>query len=206
MSDWQATDSAADPLSRLREITTARDDRDVLGQLDAAGLVTMARDLPSQDVLEEAERNRTALTAAFGDDATALDAASIGRVGPRRSRVKLSGGRLLGMYVQDCLINTEAQPAYHRLPSFSSHNPYHIVYLLNFPPNESHTVNVTLQVFSAGTVRISGTGSPAALTVGQSSFPLRVPVGVTTTDQGFASILIQRNGEVGFDWFSAVVF
>lgn len=205
MSDFQATDSVADPLSRLREITVAQADSDVLARLGEAGLVNLAQDLPSRDVLEDAKRDGTDLAATFADDAPALDAAPVGRVNPRRSRLKLSDGRLLGMYVSDCTINTEAEPAYHRLPSFSSHSPYHIVYLLNFPPNESHTVNVTLQVFSAGTVSISGTGSSAALTVGQSSFALSVPVGVRTTDQGFASILIQRNGQVGFDWFSAVV-
>jgi hypothetical protein len=204
MSDERET--ATDPLSRLREITAAREDGEMLERLDAAGLVNLSRDLPVRDVLEEAERDGTDLVASFGDDGAALDVAPIGRIGPRRSRLKLPGGRLLGMYVQDCLINTEAEPPYHRLPSFSSHNPYHIVYLLNFPPNQSRTVNVTLQVYSAGTVRISGTGSPAALTVGQSSFPLRVPVGVKTTNEGFARIFIQRNGEVGFDWFSAVVF
>jgi hypothetical protein len=206
MSDFQATESVADPLSRLREITAAHADGDVLERLGAAGLVNLARDLPSRDVLEDAKRDGTDLVATFADDdAPALDAAPVGRVNPRRSRLKLSDGRLLGMYVSECYINTEAEPAYHRLPSFSSHNPYHIVYLLNFPPNESHTVNVTLQVFSAGTVSISGTGSPAALTVGQSSLPLSVPVGVRTTGEGFASIFIRRNGEVGFDWFSAVV-
>jgi hypothetical protein len=206
MSDSQATGSVADPLSRLREITAAHAGGDVLERLGAAGLVNLARDLPSRDVLEDARRDGTDLVATFADeDAPALDAAPVGRVNPRRSRVKLSDGRVLGMYVAECFISTEAEPAYHRLPSFSSHSPYHIFYLLNFPPNESHTVNVTLQVFSVGTVSISGTGSSAALTVGQSSFALSVPVGVRTTDQGFASILIQRNGQVGFDWFSAVV-
>ena len=206
MSDSYATDSVADPLSRLRDITSAHADRDVLERLGSAGLVNLARDVPSRDVLEDARRAGTDLTATFADDdATALDAAPVGRVNPRRSRLKLSDGRLLGMYVAECYISTEAEPAYHRLPSFSSHNPYHIVYLDKFPPNELHTVSVTLQVFSAGTIRISGTGVAASLTVGQSSVPLSVPVGLRTTDQGFASILIQRNGQVGFDWFSAVV-
>jgi len=66
-------------------------------------------------------------------------------------------------------------------------------------------VTVRMQVFSAGTVRITGTGIPAALTVGQSSFTLDVPVGVTSTAEGFASIFIQRVGETGFDWFCAEV-
>ena len=206
MSDLQGTDSVADPLSRLREITATHADGDVLERLGAAGLVNLARDLPTRDVLEDARRDGTDLAATFtADDAAALDATPVGRVNPRRSRVKLSGGRRLGMYVSDCAINTEAEPAYHRHSSASSHNPYHIVYLFDFPPNEAHTVNVTLQVFSAGTIRISGTGVATSLTVGQSSVPLSVPVGLRTTDQGFASILIQRNGEVGFDWFSAVV-
>ncbi|MEV0890233.1 hypothetical protein [Promicromonospora sp. NPDC050262] len=208
MSD--ETHTEIDPLTRLREITSARADGDVLDQLTAAGLVDLGDGLPVRDVLYEAERDGTNLAATFvedeDEDTTALDATPIGQLNPRQSRRRLSAGRVLGMYVQDCLINTEAEPAYHRLPSFSSHNPYHIVYLFKFPPNQARTVNVTLQVYSAGTVRISGTGSTAVLTVGQSSFPLMVPVGVRTTNEGFASIFIQRNGEVGFDWFSAVVF
>jgi hypothetical protein len=76
---------------------------------------------------------------------------------------------------------------------------------LNFAASESHTVQVSLQVFSAGTVTITGTGSSATLTVGQSSVPLTVPVGVKTTSEGFASILIQRVGLTGFDWFAADV-
>ncbi|MFD6445078.1 hypothetical protein ACFWEJ_08245 [Promicromonospora sp. NPDC060204] len=208
MSDETHTET--DPLTRLREITSARADGDVLDQLTAAGLVDLGEGRPVRDVLYEAERDGTNLAATFveeeDEDATALDITPIGQLNPRQSRRRLSAGRVLGMYVQDCLINTEAEPAYHRLPSFSSHNPYHIVYLFKFPPNQARTVNVTLQVFSAGTVRISGTNSPAVLTVGQSSIPLTVPVGVRTTNEGFASIFIQRNGEVGFDWFSAVVF
>ena len=210
MSDETHTET--DPLARLREITSVRADGDVLDQLTAAGLVDLGDGLPERDVLYEAERDGTSLAATFAeeederDDATALDATPIGQLNPRQSRRRLSAGRVLGMYVQDCLINTEAEPAYHRLPSFSSHNPYHIVYLFKFPPNQARTVNVTLQVYSAGTVRISGTGSTAVLTVGQSSIPITVPVGVRTTNEGFASIFIQRNGEVGFDWFSAVVF
>jgi hypothetical protein len=198
-----------DPLTRLREITATGPDGAVLERLRTAGLVELGEDLPVRDVLYEAEQDGTNLVATFGeveDDAAALDATPIGRLTPRQSRRSLPGGRVLGMYVQDCLISTEAEPPYHRLPSFASHTPYHIVYLFKFPPNATHTVEVTLQVFSAGTVRITGLNSPAALTVGQSSFALKVPVGVRTTDQGFASVLIQRNGEVGFDWFSAAVF
>ncbi|MFD7308545.1 hypothetical protein [Promicromonospora sp. NPDC059942] len=208
MSDETHTET--DPLTRLREITSARADGDVLDQLTAAGLVDLGEGRPVRDVLYEAERDGTNLAATFveeeDEDATALDITPIGQLNPRQSRRRLSAGRVLGMYVQDCLINTEAEPAYHRLPSFSSHNPYHIVYLFKFPPNQSRTVNVTLQVFSAGMVRISGTNSPAVLTVGQSSIPLTVPIGVKTTNEGFASVFIQRSGEVGFDWFSAVVF
>ena len=202
------THTETDPLTRLREITATGPDGAVLERLHAAGLVDLGDDRPVRDVLYEAEQDGTDLAATFGeeDDTAALDATPIGRLNPRQSRRSLPGGRILGMYVQDCLINTEAEPAYHRLPSFSSHNPYHIVYLFKFPPNQARTVNVTLQVYSAGTVRISGTGSTAVLTVGQSSIPITVPVGVRTTNEGFASIFIQRSGEVGFDWFSAVVF
>ncbi|WP_036968042.1 hypothetical protein [Promicromonospora kroppenstedtii] len=207
MSD--ETHSGTDPLTQLRDITATGPDGAVLERLQAAGLVDLGDDLPVRDVLYEAERDGTSLVATFGEEegeAAALDATPIGRLTPRQSRRSLPDGRVLGMYVQDCLISTEAEPPYHRLPSFASHFPYHIVYLLKFPPNQTHTVDVTLQVFSAGTVRITGLNSPAALTVGQSSIPLKVPVGVRTTNQGFASILIQRNGEVGFDWFSAAVF
>ena len=205
MSDDTHTET--DPLTQLREITATGPDSAVLERLHAAGLVDLGDDRPVRDVLYEAEQDGTDLAATFGeeDDTAALDATPIGRLNPRQSRRSLPGGRVLGMYVQDCLISTEAEPPYHRLPSFASHTPYHIVYLFKFPPNATHTVEVTLQVFSAGTVRITGLNSPAALTVGQSSFALKVPVGVRTTDQGFASVLIQRNGEVGFDWFSAAV-
>lgn len=202
MSD--ETYAETDPLTRLREITATGPDGAVLERLRAAGLVELGEDLPVRDVLYEAEQDGANLAATFGVEED--DATPIGRLTPRQSRRSLSGGRVLGMYVQDCLISTEAEPPYHRLPSFASHTPYHIVYLFKFPPNATHTVEVTLQVFSAGTVRITGLNSPAALTVGQSSFALKVPVGVKTTDQGFASVLIQRNGQVGFDWFSAAVF
>ncbi|MGW6129125.1 hypothetical protein ACWFNE_03775 [Cellulomonas sp. NPDC055163] len=198
MSDTRSSvEAASDARTTLLEITTTPERGDVLERLVAAGLVTAGRDLPERHVprdvrpVEETDR----VTAAFA-----------GRVDPRQSRAVLSGGRVLGMYVQDCLISTEAQPAYHRLPSFSTHFPYHIVYLLGFPANEAHTVNVTLQVFSAGTVRITGTGSPAAVVVGQSSIRLTVPVEVRTTAGGFASVMVQRVGQTGFDWFGADVF
>jgi len=169
-----------------------------LERLVAAGLVSLGRGLPARD----ADTTRVAVLA---EDFVAPVTGAIGRVDPPKSRAVLSGGRVLGMYVQDCLISTEAKPPYHRLPSFNTHTPYHIVYLFKFAASESRTVQVTLQVYSTGTVRITGTGSSAALTVGQTSIPITVPVGVKTTSQGFASILIQRVGAVGFDWFAADV-
>lgn len=198
MSDLRSSvEASSDVRSTLLEITTSPERGDVLDRLVEAGLATPGRDLPERHVPRD-------VRPVDADDAAT--AAFVGRVDPRQSRAALSGGRVLGMYVQDCLISTEAQPAYHRLPSFSSHSPYHIVYLLGFPANEAHTVNVTLQVYSAGTVRITGTGSPAALVIGQSSIRLTVPVGVKTSASGFASILIQRVGQTGFDWFGADVF
>ncbi len=190
--------AAKDPQAQFGDITRTPEKGDVLERLVAAGLVSLGRDLAVSDV----DTDRATV---FADDSVAPPAAAIGRVDPRKSRAALSGGRILGMYVQDCLINTEAEPPYHRLPSFNTHNPYHIVYLFHFAAAESHTVQVSLQVFSAGTVRITGTGSPAALTVGQTSVPITVPVGVKTTSEGFASIFIQRVGETGFDWFAADV-
>lgn len=189
---------ANDSLAQFQDITRTPEKGDVLERLAAAGLVSLGRDLAVSDV----DTDRVTV---FADGSVAPAAAAIGRVDPRTSRAVLSGGRVLGMYVQDCLINTEAEPPYHRLPSFDTHNPYHIVYLLNFAAGESRTVQVSLQVFSAGTVRITGTGSSASLTLGQSSVPLTVPVGVVTTSQGFASILIQRDGLTGFDWLAADV-
>lgn len=189
---------ANDPQAQFEDITRTPEKGDVLERLVGAGLVSLGRDLPVSDV----DTDRVTVLA---DDSVAPAAAAIGRVDPRKSRAALSGGRILGMYVQDCLINTEAKPPYHRLPSFNTHNPYHIVYLFHFAAMESHTVQVSLQVFSAGTVRITGTGSSAALTVGQTSVPITVPVGVKTTSEGFASIFIQRVGETGFDWFAADV-
>jgi hypothetical protein len=189
---------ANDPQAQLQDITRTPERGDVLERFVAAGLVSLGRDLP----VNEADTDRVT---DLVDGSLAPVAGAIGRVDPLKSRAVLSGGRILGMYVQDCLISTEAKPPYHRLPSFNTHTPYHIVYLLKFPASESRTVQVTLQVYSAGTVRITGTGSSAALTVGQTSIPITVPVGVKTTSQGFASIFIQRVGATGFDWFAADV-
>lgn len=201
MSDSNIPATAAgefgNPQSRLRSILNAPGDEDTLKRLVSAQLVTLHTGLPL-DAVDVVQLESPAYDFTLIDDVET-------RVDPRKSRSVLADGRILGMYVQDCIINTEAEPPYHRLPSFPSLNPYHIVYLINFPPNQSHTVTVRMQVFSAGTVRITGTGIPAALTVGQSSFTLDVPVGVTTTAEGFASIFIQRVGETGFDWFSARV-
>lgn len=201
MLDPSSTDvPSGDPAARLAAILSTAEGGDVLERLRAAGLVDTRTDRPERDVTAELQDQQQA------DEGAQLDAAAaIGRVDPRQSRAVLDGGRRLGMYVAECYINTEAEPAYHRLPSFRTHNPYHIVYLMGFAPGEFHTVLVTLQVFSAGTVTISGAGTAATLTLGQSSVPLTVPVGVTTTAEGFASIFIQRNGETGFDWLSAEV-
>jgi hypothetical protein len=201
MSESQSSIPSAvgnDPQGQLQDITRAPERGDVLERLVAAGLVSLGRGLPVSD----ADTNRVTV---LEDGSVAPVAGAIGRVDPLRSRAALSGGRILGMYVQDCLISTEAKPPYHRLPSFNTHTPYHIVYLLKFAASESRTVQVSLQVYSAGTVRITGTGGSAALTVGQTSVPITVPVGVKTTSQGFASILIQRVGATGFDWFAADV-
>ena len=189
---------ANDPQAQLQDITRTPEKGDVLERLIAAELVSLGRGLPVRD----ADTDRVTVIA---DGSVAPVAGAIGRVDPPKSRAVLSGGRVLGMYVQDCLINTEAKPPYHRLPSFNTHTPYHIVYLFKFAASESRTVQVSLQVYSAGTVRITGTGSSASLTVGQTSVPITVPVGVKTTAQGFASILIQRVGATGFDWFAADV-
>jgi hypothetical protein len=201
MSESQSSIPSAvanDPQAQLQDITRTPEKGDVLERLVAAGLVSLGRGLP----VSEVDTDR--VTVIVGDSVAPV-AGAIGRVDPLKSRAVLSGGRVLGMYVQDCLINTEAKPPYHRLPSFNTHSPYHIVYLFKFAASESRTVQVSLQVYSAGTVRITGTGSSAALTVGQTSVPITVPVGVKTTSQGFASILIQRVGPTGFDWFAADV-
>lgn len=165
----------------------------MLQSLTSARLVTIPKGLPVHKI-----------DVTLNPDLVAFTEGVIG-VDPRVSRVVLDDGKIMGMYVQDALINTEAEPPYHRLPSFADHYPYHIVYLFNFEPSAIYTVVVRLQVFSAGTVKIAATSNPVALTIGQSSVALDVPVEVTTTDEGFASIFIQRVGEVGFDWFSAKV-
>ncbi len=140
---------ANDPQAQFQDITRTPEKGDVLERLVAAGLVSLGRDL----AVNEADTDRVTDLA---DGSVVPVAGAIGRVDPLKSRAVLSGGRVLGMYVQDCLISTEAKPPYHRLPSFDTHNPYHIVYLLNFAASESHTVQVNLQAFSAGTVRITG--------------------------------------------------
>ncbi len=196
-----ATDRpSGDVASRLAAALSAPEGVDVLERLKAEGFVDARTDLPARDVTDELVNARTT------EGGVRLDAATaIGRIDPRQSRLVLADGRILGMYVAQCYINTEAEPAYHRMSSSPSDFPYHIVYLLGFAPGEAHTVLVTLQVFSAGTVRITGTGVTAPLTLGQSSVPLTVPVGLTTSAEGFASISIQRTGPSGFDWFSAEV-
>jgi len=197
--------SAATVASRLRGILTRPEGGDVLDDLAGAGLVTLYHGLEIRKIAEPAADPD--LVATLAGDTIAAAAGAIGRVDPRQPRLTLTGGRILGMYVQDCLISTEAQPAYHRLPSFPAYNPYHIVYLLGFGANQAHTVNVTLQVYSVGgSVRITTTGNPTAMVLGQSSVPITVPVTLRTTAEGFASLFIQRVGETGFDWFGVDVF
>jgi hypothetical protein len=113
-----------DPQAQLQDITRTPEKGDVLERLAAAGLVSLGRGLPVSD----ADTDRVTVIA---DGSVAPVAGAIGRVDPLKSRAALSGGRILGMYVQDCLISTEAKPPYHRLPSFNTHTPYHIVYLLS---------------------------------------------------------------------------
>jgi hypothetical protein len=133
---------------------------------------------------------------------------AVAHLDPRRPRsdATLAGARM-GMYVSDCYLNTEAEPPYLRLPSFGDHNPYLIAYLLGFPPGETRSALVDLQVFSTGgTIRLTATGNPTGVTVGFTSFPVAVPISLTTTAEGFASIFVQRIGETGFDWHAVDVF
>lgn len=133
---------------------------------------------------------------------------AVAHLDPRRPRAEatLAGARV-GMYVSDCYLDTEAEPPYLRLPSFADHSPFLIAYLLGFPPGETRNALVDLQVFSAGgSVRLTATGNPTGVTVGFTSFPVAVPIGLTTTAEGFASIFVQRVGETGFDWHAVDVF
>lgn len=151
----------------------------------------------------------SAIEYAGGHRITQLDrAAAVAHLDARHpSTTAAVAGARMGMYVSDCLINTEAEPPYLRLPSFPSHNPYLIAYLLGFPPGETRQVLVDLQVFSTGgSIRVTATGNPTAVTVGHTSFPIAVPISLTTTADGFASVFIQRNGETGFDWYAVDVF
>ena len=172
--------SAAE-LSRLLE--SADPPKDVLARLRERGFVTA----PDASV-------------AFPADRSAPPPEVTAAVAP------LLPGAKLGMFVADCSLNTEAEPAYLRLPSFSSSFPYLIAYLLGFPPGTTRNVLVRMQVFSTGgTVRLTGTGNPTAVTVGFTSFPISVPISVKTTASGFASVLVQRNGQTGFDWHAVDV-
>jgi hypothetical protein len=113
----------------------------------------------------------------------------------------------MGMHVSDCSLSTEAEPPYLRLPSVPELNPYLIAYLFGFPSGETRNVLVDMQVFSAGgSVRLTATGNPTGVTVGFTSFPIAVPISLTTTADGFASVFVQRNGQTGFDWHSVDVF
>ena len=68
MSD--ETHTEINPLTRLREITSARADGDVLDQLTAAGLVDLGDGLPVRDVLYEAERDGTNLSRAVASSSS----------------------------------------------------------------------------------------------------------------------------------------
>src|SRR3954453_12546139 len=133
---------------------------------------------------------------------------AVAHIDPRRPSINATlRNAKVGMYVADCLINTEAQPAYLRLPSMAEYFPYAISYLFGFPPNTTRNALVGMQVFSSvGTAKVTATGNPTAVTVGFTSFPVSVPITLTTKADGFASVMVQRNGLVGFDWFSVDVF
>ena len=141
-------------------------------------------------------------------DAQLDRAGAVAHIDPRQPRATatLAGARM-GMYVTDCSLSTEAEPPYLRLPSFPQLNPYLIAYLFGFPSGETRNVLVDMQVFSAGgSVRLTATGNPTGVTVGFTSFPIAVPISLTTTAEGFASVFVQRNGQTGFDWHSVDVF
>ena len=191
MSVSSAQSPSAAELSRL--LQSADPPQDVLARLRERGFVAA----PDASVEFTADRS------APQPDLTA----AVAHIDPRRPQAPAAlPGAKLGMYVADCSLNTEAEPAYLRLPSFSSHFPYLIAYLLGFPPGTTRNLLVRMQVFSTGgTVRLTGTGNPTAVTVGFTSFPVSVPISVTTTAGGFASVLVQRNGQTGFDWHAVDV-
>jgi len=123
-----------------------------------------------------------------------------------RWRVGYCAGTASVFRVQSATYMPNFAPGNLRLPSFSSHLPYLIAYLLGFPPGTNRNLLVRMQVFpTGGTVRLTGTGNPTAVTVGFTSFPVSVPISVTTTASGFASVLVQRNGQTGFDWHAVDV-
>jgi hypothetical protein len=115
-----------------------------------------------------------------------------------------------GLYVAEAYLNTEASPPYLRLPSFPELSPYLIVYFFGLPSAIQHTALVDMEVFSAGgSVRITATNNPSAVLVthsGTGGERVTVPVRFTTTSDGFASLLLQRVDQTGFDWFGTDLF
>jgi hypothetical protein len=110
-----------------------------------------------------------------------------------------------GVYVAETYISTESDPPYLRLPSFPEASPYLIIYFMGRAAAAQFTATLDMQVFSTGgSVRITATNSPAATILSNAATGgarVRVPIFFTTTGDGFASLLIQRIGETGFDWF-----
>ncbi|MFE3445178.1 hypothetical protein ACFXNW_19280 [Nocardia sp. NPDC059180] len=100
---------------------------------------------------------------------------------------------------------TATNPAYFRLPSFPESSPYLIIYFHGRQSGKQFTATLDLEVFSSGgSVRISATNNPLAVILSHAATGgarVRVPVNFTTTADGYGSLLIQRIGQTGFDWF-----
>lgn len=109
-----------------------------------------------------------------------------------------------GVYVQDTLISTESTPPYLRLPSFPEYFPYLIIYFMGRPAGRQFTATLDVQVYSSGgSIRIGATNNPTDTILSHSATGgarVKVPIVFTTTADGFASVILQRIGETGFDW------
>jgi hypothetical protein len=144
-----------------------------------------------------------------GPIADTAPAGAMLHVDPSHAYVTGDAGAVSSVYATDCNL-ASGEGGFLRFPSFPELSPYLIVYFTGVPAGVQRTVLLTMQVYSTGgTVRVTGTNNPNALLVthaGTGGATITVPIVVTPTAEGFASLLLQRVGETGFDWLGADLF
>lgn len=100
---------------------------------------------------------------------------------------------------------TAAQPAYFRLPGLPDKYPYLIIYFDGRQGGQQFTATLDLEVYSSGgSVRITATNNPLEMILSYGATNgarVQVPISLTTTADGYATVFVQRIAQTGFDWY-----